>query len=316
MSSEDEGGSVALDPRIDLFAGSIAGIAALTVGFPFDTVKVRLQNPEFASRYSSVWHAFTTIVREERIRGLFRGITSPLLTTAPLNGVVFAGYGALLKMQLNNATDEPRLSQITLAGIGTGIIASVVTSPTELIKIQQQSIRTPTGGIAPTVQQVALEIWRRRGIRGLFRGFTSTAIRETGYGAYFGVYEGTLRLLSKLPSYDDMDEGPVDHTSLHSEAASSKKHHSYPSLLLAGGLAGVASWVVTFPFDVVKTRVQSSMVTSADNPYRTTLSTIVNSYREEGFRVFFHGLKPTLIRAIPVNMVTFATFETVVRALT
>ncbi|KAI0760853.1 carnitine/acyl carnitine carrier [Irpex lacteus] len=316
MSSGD-GGSVALDPRIDLFAGSVAGIAALTVGFPFDTVKVRLQNPEFASRYRSVWHAFKTIVREERVHGLFRGITSPLLTTAPLNGVVFAGYGALLKAQLRNATDEPRISQVTLAGIGTGIIASLVTSPTELIKIQQQSIITPTGGTAPTVQEVALDIWRRRGIRGIFRGITATAIRETGYGAYFGVYEGTLMLLSsRKASYDTADDEPVDHTSLHSEAASSKKHHSYPALLLAGGLAGVASWVVTFPFDVVKTRVQSSMVTTAENPYRNTLSTIVNSYRQEGFSVFFHGLKPTLIRAIPVNMVTFATFETIVRALT
>lgn len=277
--------------------------------------------------------------------------------------MVFAGYGALLKAQLRNATDEPRISQVTLAGIGTGIIASyvlftaawltivtifqsLVTSPTELIKIQQQSIRTPTGGTAPTVQEVALDIWRRRGIRGIFRGITATAIRETGYGAYFGVYEGTLMLLSsRKASYDTADDEPVDHTSLHSEAASSKKHHSYPALLLAGGLAGVASWVVTFPFDVVKTRVQSSMVTTAANPYRNTLSTIVNSYRQEGFSVFFHGLKPTLIRyvrapttyascepclllstssadfvllyrAIPVNMVTFATFETIVRALT
>lgn len=40
---------------------------------------------------------------------------------------------------------------------------------------------------------------------------------------------------------------------------------SYPSsasastqtLLLAGGLAGIAGWLSTFPFDVVKTRIQS-----------------------------------------------------------
>ncbi|KAG5641318.1 hypothetical protein DXG03_005539 [Asterophora parasitica] len=51
------------------------------------------------------------------------------------------------------------------------------------------------------------------------------------------------------------------------------------------------------------------------HPYRTTLSTIVNSYRANGWRVFYRGLAPTLIRAIPVNMVTFATFEAVVKAL-
>ena len=63
------------------------------------------------------------------------------------------------------------------------------------------------------------------------------------------------------------------------------------------------------------------------------MSTIINSYRQEGCGVFFHGLKPTIIRfgygvlfvsrglnyssrAIPVNMVTFAAFELGVKVLT
>jgi solute carrier family 25 (mitochondrial carnitine/acylcarnitine transporter), member 20/29 len=150
------------------------------------------------------------------------------------------------------------------------------------------------------VQQVALDIWRQRGIRGIFRGFGPTAIRETGFGAYFGVYEGTLMFLSRQQSIvGDYGEDKINLTSIPAEVAASKKHHSYPSLLLAGGLAGMASWLVTFPFDVIKTRVQSSLITTTDNPYRNMLSTIVHSYRQEGWTVFFHGLKPTLIRYVP-----------------
>ncbi|KIP01222.1 hypothetical protein PHLGIDRAFT_131326 [Phlebiopsis gigantea 11061_1 CR5-6] len=309
MASSDGHGEVQLDPRIDLFAGSVAGVAALTVGFPFDTVKVRLQNPVIASRYSSVWHAFSTIVKEERVRGLYRGILSPLFTVAPLNGVVFASYRFLLKIQLDHADVKPSLSQVTLAGIGCGVLASVVTSPTELIKIQQQSVIVPASRHAPTVKEVALDIYRRQGLRGIFRGLGPTALRETGFGAYFGVYEGTLMLLQAR----HRGEARADKHS--SEAVVSKQRHSYPALLLAGGLAGLASWLVTFPFDVIKTRVQSTLSTAPDNPYRNMLSTIVNSYRQEGLGVFFHGLKPTLIRAVPVNMVTFATFETVAHAL-
>lgn len=109
-------------------------------------VKVRLQNPEVASKYRSSIHAFTTIVREERVRGLFRGITSPLvrtlpaisvgvltividtvqLTTAPLNGVVFAAYRFFLKIQLDDPTIPPSLFQVTLAGVGCGLLASCV----------------------------------------------------------------------------------------------------------------------------------------------------------------------------------------------
>lgn len=89
---------------------------------------------------------------------------------------------------------------------------------------------------------------------------------------------------------------------------------SLVGLLVAGGVAGVMGWLVTFPFDVVKTRVQSTdwtpinphereplldsrgSIGPKDSPYRTTLSTVLNSYRTEGVSVFYRGLAPTLIR--------------------
>jgi solute carrier family 25 (mitochondrial carnitine/acylcarnitine transporter), member 20/29 len=110
--------------------------------------------------------------------------------------------------------------------------------------------------------------------------------------------------------------------------------------LLAGGIAGVGKhlqayvekrkflictcvvgWAPTFPFDVVKTRMQGTpqrytvpqkhqidvarpisltrrltLNALESDPYRTVTSTIVNSYRAEGMGVFFRGLAPTLIR--------------------
>lgn len=99
---------------------------------------------------------------------------------------------------------------------------------------------------------------------------------------------------------------------------------SWTSMLIAGGVAGVVGWLATFGFDVVKTRIQSTN-RSSNNPYNTIWSTIVHSYRTDGFKVFFSGLSPTLIRsagsihpciktnelvrAIPVNMATFAAYE-------
>jgi len=76
---------------------SFLGIVGLLIAHPFDTgvfgcgfrsamalpdcftVKVRLQNPDLSSRYHSVSHAFTTIIREERFSGLYKGIASPLV---------------------------------------------------------------------------------------------------------------------------------------------------------------------------------------------------------------------------------------------
>ncbi|KAF8815430.1 carnitine/acyl carnitine carrier [Phlegmacium glaucopus] len=315
---------VALNPTIDFIAGTVAGIASLIVGFPFDTVKVRFQNPVVASKYHSTIHAITTIVREERFIGLYKGIMSPLATVALMNGLVFASYRFFMKVQLDNPNSIPTIAQIALAGAGSGIVSSIVTTPTELIKIRQQSLLTQT-----TARKVALQIVRENGIAGLYRGIVVTALRDCGYGAYFAAYEATCRYLSS---------SSPDPLGLLAQA---ETQLSWPSLLLAGGIAGIAGWVATFPLDVVKTRMQGSQPMLAPsaasavspnthsttpllgqpspalrdtNPYRTILSTIIHSYRTEGIGVFFRGLSPTLIRAVPVNMAMFATFEAVVHA--
>ncbi|TFY51688.1 hypothetical protein EVG20_g10883 [Dentipellis fragilis] len=79
MSERNGKEPVPLDPTLDFFAGTVAGVAALLVGHPFDTVKVRFQNPATASKYQSTFHAFATIAREERVLGLYKGVTSPLV---------------------------------------------------------------------------------------------------------------------------------------------------------------------------------------------------------------------------------------------
>ncbi|KAK7031463.1 mitochondrial carrier domain-containing protein [Favolaschia claudopus] len=292
-----------LNPAVDFFAGTLAGLGGLVAGFPFDTVKVRLQTPELAGHYrGSLPRTIATIVREERIFGLYKGITSPLLTFALMNGLVFASYKFFLRLQCpleGNAS----LTQITLAGMGSGFVSAVITTPTELIKIRQQQCIGKS-----TARGVAAGIFKAGGIAGLYRGALSTALRDSGYGAYFASYEAAMRVLAPLD---------INRT-------------GWP-VLVAGGVAGIVGWLVTFPLDVVKTRVQGSGVgalqvsgiesivarssnTLQVNPYRTTWSTIVNSYRAEGLAVFYRGLTPTLIRAVPVNMVTFGIFELVVNA--
>ncbi|TEB31327.1 mitochondrial carrier [Coprinellus micaceus] len=350
MGDVSNGGEqVQLDPTVDFIAGTISGMAGLVVGFPFDTVKVRFQSPAIAGRYSSTWNALSTIIRDERVLGLYRGITSPLATVALMNGLVFASYRFLMKMQLESADATPTLAQIALAGAGSGIVSSLITTPTELIKIRQQSLLVPT-----TARQVAWQIFREQGVRGLYRGVGATALRDVGYGAYFFAYEATCRwFLASGGGLKGTVAGGEDPAVRMLEEAGSL---GWGALMVAGGVAGVAGWVFTFPMDVVKTRIQASQpiyaastphappkfvdapgmtTTTATtsrspllarvrffssgpkdlNPYRSTWSTIVHSYRTEGPRVFFRGLSPTLIRAIPVNMVTFATFEAVVKAL-
>ena len=66
-------------------------------------------------------------------------------------------------------------------------------------------------------------------------------------------------------------------------------------------------WVMSFPFDVVKSRIH------ADDPsnrkYKSIMSTASIIYKSNGIGGFYNGVVPCLIRAPLGNSVTFLTFE-------
>ncbi|KAF5368835.1 hypothetical protein D9758_002893 [Tetrapyrgos nigripes] len=97
---------------------------------------------------------------------------------------------------------------------------------------------------------------------------------------------------------------------------------------VAGGLGGMCGAIVTSPFDVVKTRLQSSLfsekpaavsyggngsvVVGAPRPSGGLLYNFVetghilrNIYREESPRALFKGLGPTLVGVIPARSINF-----------
>ncbi|KAF8470283.1 carnitine/acyl carnitine carrier [Russula ochroleuca] len=311
-----------LDPTLDFLAGTAAGISGLVVGFPFDTVKYRFQNPSPNARYRSTFHALVTITREERLHGLFKGISSPLATAPVMNGMLFATYHFFTKLQMRHDNDDaqdqqPTLGQIFLAGSYCGLASTLLTTPIELIKIQQQKQQQQqhleTGRASPaSARAVALHVYRAGGIRALYHGLSATIWRDVGgFGLYFYGYEGTLRFFAPAhPAHHSDSIGPV-----LDEVVGTPSRPWVP--LIAGAAAGVLGWIATFPFDVLKTRLQAVTIstgtgTDADATLGTSWRTARKMYAESGGRVFWRGLVPTLVRAIPVNMAVFGTFEGVV----
>lgn len=193
-------------------------------------VKVRFQSPTIARQYTSTVHAFVSIVREESLTGLFKGITSPLvclsppsscsresdrvanaqLTAALLNGLAFSTYHLFLNVQRESNDSMPTLTQVAIAGGLTGLIGwsvrffllfvlfhpinSVVVTPTELVKIRQQDqlVRTST-------RQIARQILRASGVPGFYRGIWATILRDFGgCAAYFVGVRSKAQLVANL----------------------------------------------------------------------------------------------------------------------
>ena len=80
---------------------------------------------------------------------------------------------------------------------------------------------------------------------------------------------------------------------------------STPAILAAGGLAGVANWLVAVPPDVVKSRFQNA----PPGKYSGGMAVLRELSRTEGVASVYKGLGPAMARAVPANAACFLGFE-------
>ncbi|XP_030667050.1 solute carrier family 25 member 45 isoform X6 [Nomascus leucogenys] len=168
-------------------------------------------------------------------------------------------------------------------------------APFDLIKVRLQNQTEPRaqpGSPPPRYQgpvHCAASIFREEGPRGLFRGAWALTLRDTPtMGIYFITYEGLCR------QYTPEGQNPNSAT-----------------VLVAGGFAGIASWVAATPLDVIKSRMQMDGLRR--RAYQGMLDCMVSSVRQEGLGVFFRGVTINSARAFPVNAVTFLSYEYLLR---
>ncbi|KAJ3211122.1 hypothetical protein HK099_008094 [Clydaea vesicula] len=253
---------------IDFASGIAGGSAGILAGHPLDTVKVRLQN---SGEYRGVVHCLSRIVKEEGFTGLYKGMASPLIGVALINSLLFGVYGSAIRVFSKDETGNPSLTAIACAGM---------TSVKIRLQNQRDLTHIPKGyPVYNGPIDCIKKIYASQGIKGYFRGLNSTILRETpSYGAYFASYEFLCRQLIPDGNYD------------------------VPSfrLLLAGGFAGVCGWIVTYPFDVIKTRLQS-----VEQEIKPTYKGVFDCYKKlvaaEGSRVLWSGLGAACVRAFPTN---------------
>ncbi len=136
------------------------------------------------------------------------------------------------------------------------------------------------------------KVYMHGGIRTLYTGLSVMAIRDLpACVVYMSVYEILFARLLKSRYTDDTGM-----------AAS----------VIAGGTAGVASWGVIMPFDVIKSNIQADFNRSK---YQGIPDCVRQIYRLGGVMAFFSGFLATSVRAFPVNAVTFLLYSQTLRWL-
>ena len=72
-------------------AGGAGGAACVTVGFPFDTLKVRMQSAEVGV-YTGFMDVAKKSIKRDGIAALYKGLAAPLIAQPPMFAFYFWGF--------------------------------------------------------------------------------------------------------------------------------------------------------------------------------------------------------------------------------
>lgn len=302
--------SETLNPVHDYIAGGIGGLSGLVIGHPLDTLKVKQQVPDHVSglvppstttRHFGLWSTLKSIHEEGWSRGHFRGLMSPLFSYAGLNAIYFGVYGNVL-MRLRSENEKGTEStkkqykddymNIFLAGCAGGAVQAIPGCPFELAKVVLQSqVGAKSGSIYRGPWDACIDIIRKNGILGVYRGFLVHIVRDIpSYGLYIVAYEYLNNTGERM--FPLLSDSVLN--------------------FFTGGIAGIISWTSIMPLDVVKNRIQA-------DPHRQTYHNALHcarlAYQEDGLRVFFRGLPAISVRAFLVNGFTLMVYSYILNVL-
>lgn len=297
---------------VGAFAGIGSGLTKVAVGHGFDTVKTRMQCSA-PGTYRGAFDVFRQTIRNEGILAIYKGATPPAVMWAAIDSVLLGSlhnYRLFLfrngMTEVNPATQLPRLTITAhgLAGLLAGWTSTVLATPMELLKVklQLQMQRNASDRQFRGTIDCARKIVRTQGIFGLYSGFTGTVVCRTNFCWLFLSFEVFMRGFTKLQGTAyEIATGPAN--------------------FLAGGLSSFAFWIMAIPADNVKNRM---MAYPYPKPYPTAsdvwmkrpsfLFVAKNILASEGYRGFFRGLGPCLLRSFPVNASALFVYESLLRA--
>ena len=213
-----------------------------------------------------------------------------------MNAVTFGVQGNVYRKLV------PCTKNLFLSGVIAGLVQSSIVCPIELVKTRMQLqgqgesykhvIRNKNAMYSSSVDCIR-KIYRTGGIRACYRGMVPTLAREgPSVGVYIALYHKLCAFFSKNP--EDLHKLGVGY------------------LLLAGRIAGSSSWIITYPIDVVKSRIQGDIIHGQQ--YKGMLDCFQKILHSEGFQGYFRGMGTTIVRASPVNAATLATVTLISRA--
>lgn len=274
--------------------GGLAGMGATVFVQPLDLVKNRMQLSGEGAKtreYKTSFHALTSILRTEGLRGIYTGLSAGLLRQATYTTTRLGIYTVLFERLTGSDGTPPGFLLKALIGMTAGATGAFVGTPAEVALI-----RMTADGRLPAEQRrgyknvfnALIRITREEGIPTLWRGCIPTMARAVVVNA------------AQLASYSQSKQFLLD---------SGYFSDNILCHFCASMISGLVTTAASMPVDIVKTRIQNMRMIDGKPEYKNGLDVLVKVVRYEGFFSLWKGFTPYYARLGPHTVLTFIFLE-------
>ena len=169
----------------------------------------------------------------------------------------------------------------------SGALTAICTNPIWVIKTRMLSTSVAHKGAYISTLDGIRRIARSEGLPGFYRGLVPSL---------FGVSHGAFQFMA----YEKMKEYRG------ASILGGQEDLSNLDFLIFSGLSKVFAGSVTYPYQVIRARLQTY---DADKRYHSARDVVSQVWRREGLSGFYKGLGPNLLRVVPSSCVTFLVYE-------
>ncbi|KAM9745175.1 peroxisomal membrane protein PMP34 [Menidia menidia] len=277
-------------------AGAVGSVTAMTVFFPLDTARLRLQVDE-NRKAKSTPAILADIVREEGLRAPYRGWFPVICSLCCSNFVYFYCFHCLKASWLKGRPSAPSTDLIT--GIAAGVVNVLVTTPLWVVntRLKLQGSKFRSADIHPTnysgILDAFVQIVQDEGVGALWNGTFPSLLLVLNPAIQFMIYEGLKRQLRKgVP-----------------------RELSSVEVFMIGAVAKAVATTVTYPLQTIQSilRFGQFRTSTVESRVLTSVKTIkcllVNRMRKYGMLGLFKGLEAKLLQTVLTAALMFLLYE-------
>ncbi|KAK6348275.1 hypothetical protein TWF718_006081 [Orbilia javanica] len=194
-----------------LMAGATEAVAVVT---PMEVVKIRLQaqqhslaDPLDVPKYRNAAHCAFTVLKEEGVSALWRGVSLTALRQATNQAANFTAYTQMKQyaLKVQDVAELPTYQHLCL-GLVSGAMGPFSNAPIDTIKTRlQKSAAEPGVSAWKRITSIAADMWKHEGVAAFYKGITPRVMRVApGQAVTFAVYERIRNWMesNRLSSFD------------------------------------------------------------------------------------------------------------------